>query len=566
MTDLHAQEPSVSSSSVAGPAAGSSAPPPSGGTVLESGKRISESQLFPLTRRFYSEKGPAAWQDGPVPFYITSNPFIAHSYAQIALSYLREAATRRPGSQSGAAIDPNKPVYFVELAAGHGQLSFFLLKQLVPLLRASSLKGLTVRYVMTDFAESNLRAFQEQPQLRPFVEAGVLDFAAFDVEQTDRLKLLNSGEVLDPSAPGNPLIVIANYIFDTVRLDGFKVQGGKLYEALATLHSPREGARLDEPAVLSDLETRFEHRPVTLPYYEDPGLDRILAGYTDRLSDTHVVFPIAALGCMRRLLALCGGRMLLLSSDKGYATEEELCYLGDSYVQHHDSVLSTMVNFHALSEYVRGRGGHAVVTSAKQVSLKTAALICGGTAEDFADTLLSFKEHAEDFSPYDFYTHITGLRGSSVQLSVEQIHGVLKLSRFDPSVFFDYSQQLVDNAAAAPESVRYELGVMLERLWDHFYPFGRDLPFELARVYLALGRPIEALRFNEISLRLFGEHAVTLCNMAMCHYQAENLDAALLCLDRSLSLDPEYSLAKAWRARVRGEQERRATTNAAGRI
>lgn len=556
MTDPAVKDPTASSNSPASP----SAPPP-GGKVLERGKRLSESQLWPLTRRFYDEKGPAAWQDGPVPFYITSNPFIAHTYAQIALSYLRDlCAQRQRGvtTEGVAPIDPSKPIYFIELAAGHGQLSFFLLKQLLPLLGASSVRGLKVRYVMTDFAESNLRAFQDQPQLQPFVEAGILDFARFDVERSDRLQLLRSGEVLSPESTTNPIILIANYIFDTVLLDGFKVQAGRLYEAMATLYSLREDASLDQADVLSDMETRFEHRPITLPYYNDPALDRILATYGERLSDTHVVFPIAALRCLQRLLTLSGGRMLLLSSDKGYATEEELCFLGDSYVQHHDSVLSTMVNFHAIGEYVRGRGGHAMVTTAKQVSLKTCAMLCGGSTDDFSDTLVSFQEHAEDFSPYDFYTHVTALRGSSAQLTVEQIQGVLKLSRFDPSVFFDYSQQLVDNAASAPESTRYELGLMLERLWDHFYPFGRDLPFEVARVYLALGRPLEALRYNEISLRLFGEHAVTLCNMAMCHYQAENLDAALLCLDRSLGLDPEYSLAKAWRARVRGEQERRA--------
>ncbi|MFO0576784.1 MAG: hypothetical protein U1A78_22515 [Polyangia bacterium] len=538
--------------------------PATDGIVLERGKRLSESQLWPLTRRFYDEKGPAAWQDGPVPFYITSNPFIAHAYAQLIVSYLRDLlmkAQRGPAgadSPEAAPLDPSKPIYIIELAAGHGQLSFFLLKQLLPLIGASSLRRLKIRYVMTDFAESNLRAFQEQPQLKPFVEAGVLDFARFDVERSDRLQLVNSGELLSPESLCNPLIVIANYIFDTVLLDGFKVQGGKLYEAMATLYSPRPEARLEDADVLGDMETRFEHRPITLPYYEDdPALDRILALYAERLADTHVVFPIAALRCMRRLLALSAGRMLVLSSDKGYASEDELSYLSDSYVQHHDSVLSTMVNFHALAEYVRGRGGYAALTTSRQVSLKTAALLCGGSAEDFADTLVSFQEHAEDFGPYDFYTHVTALRSASPQLTVEQIHGVIKLSRHDPSVFFDYSQQLVDNAAAAPESVRYELGLMLERLWEHFYPFGRDLPFELARVYLALGRPVEALRYNEISLRLFGEHAVTLCNMAMCHYQAENLESAMLCLDRSLALDPEYSLAKAWRARVRGEQERR---------
>ena len=55
---------------------------------------------------------------------------------------------------------------------------------------------------------------------------------------------------------------------------------------------------------------------------------------------------------------------------------------------------------------------------------------------------------------------------------------------------------------------------------------------------------------------MFGDHPVTFCNMGICYYHAEDFEHARRYFERSLELNPEYGLPKAWLARVAAERER----------
>ena len=253
---------------------------------------------------------------------------------------------------------------------------------------------------------------------------------------------------------------------------------------------------------------------------------------------------------------IAGQRLLVLSSDKGYTHEDELYYLTGQAIQFHGS-FSTMVNYHAMGQFIRGRGGVYIATSQRQLNLKTVALLLGGDADYFADTLLEFRERVDTFGPYDYYTLINHLRVAVQQnLSMDGCMELLRLSHFDPQIFLEFNRILLENAANLNDTARAEMQVALERIWDNFFPLGKDLPFEIARMYLAIRRPREALRYNEISLQMFGEHPVTYCNMGICHYHAEDYQEARRYFARSLALNPDYGLPKAWLARVNAEQER----------
>ncbi len=554
----------ASESSAAVPAA--SSPPPASapheesgeaapvGHAIEEGKRLSESMLWPLTRRYYEHKGPAAWSSGEIPFYVTSNPFVANCYAQIVLAFLRDAL-RVPGF-----VNPSQPIYIVEMAAGHGLLSFLFLRRFLPMLRSSSVRQLDVRYVMTDIAESNLAAWEQSVALAPFRDEGVLDFAIFDGENSSELHLRRSGQRLLPGRVENPLIVFANYILDSLIQDAFRIRDGVLQEALVTLRHPSPNPPLSDPGCMADITAHYDYKPCSLPRYQDPVFDGILETYRAALADTHVLFPIGPLRCLSRLRALSRDRVLLLSADKGYTEEEELFFLSDQYLQSHGCI-STMVNYHALASYATAEKGIALTGSQLQQSLKCVALLFGrgdsALREQFADTLLAYGTHADDFGPYDFYTHASAVRDSGGTLSMDGLFTLLRLSRFDPNVVLDNAQRILDLVPSAGDQTRRELVVMLERVFDNFVPIGRDLPFELARIYLMMNRPRDGIRFNDLSLKLFGEHAVTWSNQALCHHNAEDDAEALRCLDRALQLDPENATARAWRARLRGLERRR---------
>ena len=149
--------------------------------------------------------------------------FFAHALADLP----KEIPPLRSG-----AIDPREPVYVVEVGAGHGKLSLLMLRQLSEMgdrLPA----GVRLRYVMTDFTLSNVSKWSDNPKLQPFVRDGLLTFAAFDAERHSRV-VTSSGEAVS----GNPCIVIANYVFDTLRHDAYR---------LSVAHeSPEEAATLEE--------------------------------------------------------------------------------------------------------------------------------------------------------------------------------------------------------------------------------------------------------------------------------------------------------------------------------
>jgi len=55
---------------------------------------------------------------------------------------------------------------------------------------------------------------------------------------------------------------------------------------------------LGNPELLQSLELTFEDRPADADYYAEPELNRILRRYQERLGDTTVLFPTAALRCI----------------------------------------------------------------------------------------------------------------------------------------------------------------------------------------------------------------------------------------------------------------------------
>jgi len=530
------------------------------GYLIEEKQRLSQSLLWGLQRQFYDQRGLSAWESGTVPSYVTSNPYIANSYARVVLAFLRDALSAgATGSAKGVKIDPEKPIYIVELAAGHGRFSFLFLKKLLSLLQASSLRHLQVRYVMTDFTENNLRGWSAQPLFKEYLDSGVLHFGLFDIEKDATITLWRNGQALGPLTREdiqNPLIVFANYIIDTLTQDLFRSEGGQLHEVLVTLrHSQPTPPDLDDPEIMSQFSLSYDQRPINpSAYYPEPFLNQLLVSYRERLSDTTIALPVGGLRGIFRLLELSEKRLLLISSDKGYTHEDELFFLTTQHIQFHGS-LSMMVNYHAIGLALSEPrlGGLTVSTEQRHISLKTAAFLVGGSEPDFRDTLLTFREHMDIFGPYDFYTLSSQIRQHSQNPSIEQILGLLRMSYYDPNVVLDYSKELLEQSPNASDSMKQELYLALTRCWENFYPLGRDLPFEVARILLAMRRPREAVQFNLHSLSLFGSHPVTYGNMGICHYHAEQPEEALRCFDRSLELSPNYGLPKAWRARVLAE-------------
>jgi len=524
-------------------------PVPEGARVpLETSRRLSESLVWRLQRESYTRRGEQAWLADQVPYYVTSNPFIAGACARVVLGYLRD--------RSGAgALDLEAPLYVVELAGGSGQFGFLFLKALLACAREiPAMARLRLRYVMTDLATANVEAWRARDTLRPFVEAGLLDFATFDLERDSKISLVQSGETLSAGSLRNPLVVIAHYTFDTTAQDAFWVREGALHEGLVTTSSSREEPDLAEPELLARLSTRYEQRPARDDYYDDEALNRVLAGYRGRLGNTSFLFPIGALRGIRNLMALAGGQLLLLSGDKGYAHESELVACGDPQLTlHGGQCFSMMVNYHAIGLYFRERGGRALHGGTREKRLKLSAFLLGGGEDAFPETDSAFRREIDGFGPCEYYTLAAGIRKQLPAAPLEVILALVKLGGWDPHLVFHFAGPLAEQARGAPEPLRHELVRALEKCWEQFYPMDKDLPFELGRISAALERPADALRFYLESLKRYHEHPATLFNIGLCLYRLQRRREALAYMERALGLNGTYAPAREWRVRIQGE-------------
>lgn len=518
-------------------------------TQLEENQRFSRSVLWTLMKAYYHGMGPKAWHSGEVPHYATCNAYIAQCYATVVMAYLRELA--RTG-----ALDTSEPLYIVEVASGVGAFASYFLHKLGELKLESSLADLDVRYVMTDFTPTNLKATQEHPHLRPFIASGVLRHGKFDIDSDDTIELIGGG-TLSAGSCKNPIVIFGNYAFDTFRQDIFRVENGKLQEVCVSTRAPGVAPiDLTRTDLLGKLRTQYSNRDIEAAgYYDEPILNDLLAEYRTLLADTTFTIPVASLRALDRLLALSGGRGLLLSSDKGFTHLDELYHQDQQSMQLHGS-FSVMVNYHAMGRYFARRGGAYAATSRKQLTLKTAMCVLGGDHDAFVDTLSAFRRTIDEFGPGEFFDFLQQQRGEKKTL--QQILGLMRLSGYDPGVLLNYAEGIRTLCADIPEWLVVELRLAIDKTWNLYFASSQNLPFELARILLALRRPLEAARFNQIAIDWFGEVPAAYLNMGISYYYAENPAEALRCFERAKQLNPDFGLAHEWIARIQSERARAA--------
>src|SRR5712691_3658969 len=276
--------------------------------VLESAVPLAQSMVWHLQRTFYADQGIAAWSH--VPQSITTSPIIARAYARIVLGFLRDMS---------AALDPDQPVYVVELGAGSGRFAYRFLKAFSALLEETRGTRQRILYVMTDASASVVGYWRDNPRLRPFVESGVLDFAHFDLLELAPLELLNSGVTLRVGAVANPVVLVANYIFDSIPQDAFTIEGGQLFANLVTISASTPALDLTAPDSKVRLAVGFskDQNPTDADDEPDPVLRQILRGYRERLDDTTLLIPRAAMACVRFFKEMARDRLLWVISDFG---------------------------------------------------------------------------------------------------------------------------------------------------------------------------------------------------------------------------------------------------------
>ncbi len=184
--------------------------------------------------------------------------------------------------------------------------------------------------------------------------------------------------------------------------------------------SPRRGrSPTTRPRSCSGSSTSpSTERPAPLDYYGEAALDAVLRGYAARLDGATVLFPCAAMRCVTRLAELAGGRLVLLSADRGQSREERIACGEHVALTVHGS-FSVDVNYHAIGEIVARRGGQTLRPAHPHHHLCPTAFLLGEHVSGYAETQLAYEEHIERAGPDD------ACRGRPARLGDPRLFGGL---------------------------------------------------------------------------------------------------------------------------------------------
>ncbi|MEM9777662.1 MAG: hypothetical protein AAF902_24000, partial [Chloroflexota bacterium] len=369
-----------------------------------------------------------------VPHTISCNPFMARAYANLIQGYLQDMAEQ---------IDPAEPLYIVELGAGSGRLTYHLIHQLSPLLD----NNFNVKFVLTDFTDSIVKYWRSHPQLVPLAEKGVLDFALFDVMDMRPLDLLHSGRTLDPQSNKNPIILLANYFFDSIPQDSFVIENGELHSNLLSLYSGSdEEFVITDPNLWDALSLAYEPLPSNGAPYENELYNQILADY-EQLPDTSLSFPNIGLDCLQFWMVF--GDLLLLTADRGASHADALIGQDDPLPNLHGS-FSMMVNYHAISEFVERSGGRVFVPSHYQDNVQTLAYVLAKEKVSLQATQQAFEQSVLQNNPDDFFGLRYHLIKQIPEMAIDQFMSLMRWSAYDADILRLGLDHLVELVQAEP--------------------------------------------------------------------------------------------------------------------
>ena len=492
--------------------------------VIEPATRLARSALWNLQTRAYTEFGPQAWTTKGVPSYVTSNPYIARSYAQVVLGYLRDCLKL----EGSTPIDLTHPLYIFDLGAGTGRFGYLFLKNLHQLLTRLKFPDIKIRYVMTDIAPANIAFWKAHPYLQPFIKLGWLDFTHFKHDQSAPLRLELSGTELTSETVVNPLIVIGNYFFDTIPQDLFKVVDGKILEGRVALSMKSNSFTKDlsprDPAVINHLISQFEYFPIQdiENYYPaQPHLLSILKRYTETLEGIPFMFPEGAFKVINYFENLSQGRMLLLAGDQGRITQEQIKQQPDIFLSLHGS-FSIGVNYDAIAQYFRNRGNGTLLTTFSNPSLVVTASIVGGPLLMYPETCGAFDDHIDRFEPYDYYLLVNYTEKEWAFPNLDFIFLLIKAGRWDPINFNLFYDRIRSELKIASPLTHERFIDVVECCWQNFYPTAKDesnFVMNLGILLYDIGRYSEAIVFLERALKIDPENGLIYSNMACCYYE-----------------------------------------------
>ncbi len=466
-------------------------------------KPVSQSGLWKIQRDYYRHLGVAAWDD-KTPYHLTNSQVLTDTYADLIVAYLRDHPP-----------DMSRVFYMLELGSGTGKFAYQLVRDLRrKLAYFEELKNLRFCLVLSDIVRENVEFWQAHPKLGEQV-----DFCLMEPGREDLLFLEKSGGRLDTGA--QPLLVLANYVFDSMPHDEFRATPQGLEECLLELRP--------ESGVIEEVEVRRSYAPLSDRYPEH--IQKVLDHYRASVKEGAFTIPVAALDCLQRLRALAP--LAVLASDRGFtAIERMTLYPIHPLTIHQGGCFSHMVNFHALSLSFAS----ALMTGREL--LEGVQTCFFGDFDCGPNLRYAFQEGFARANNLNNCIEIYASFRNKVQLGT--LLSFLRLNLCDPNALAAVGKLIPGHLANHSYGERLELLQILEEVWanDYYFRGAPNVTFWLAHVYDSLRLFERALWFYEETARRQGVDAMLLVFQAQCLQNSRQIPEARRRYQQALQLVP----------------------------
>ena len=485
--------------------------------IIDDNVPFSQSSIWQLQQQFYAKKGIEAWQ-GQVPFYATSNAFIANSYARIMADFMADY-----NAQTGVS-----KFTILELGAGCGQFSYGCLQQLDKYIP----DAIDWHYQMSDIDQGIIQFWEDHEGFKAFTEKRQLSFLQYVAGDPLALEL---------SKDSGPLIVIANYFFDSLPADIYAVGNEEIRPVRVSISS-------DDKEV-----TNFEN--IVLTYTEGEQLKAeispVLQRYKDEILDSKLLIPTASFEVLTQLNALSTKGLLVLATDKAYVHLDELDHLDYPEITGHTGCFSVMVNFDAIAQFARSHNGSAFLPSTRS-GIKTAAFSFGFDLADYGRTQHTCQHYLDNFAPTDYLNLYRGMQKQLGRYNLEEAVSFMALSCWDPKVFMHLYKVIYEHLDGADMLTINYLTDHLDHVAQNFFwlPDSQDVLFQIAVIFHTLKRYESALTYYQQSLRYFPDVFGLYFNCGVCLYHLRRADEARTAFEKADQLDSSDPKVQEWLDRL----------------
>jgi len=478
------------------------------GYVIDIPKRLSEIELWNLMQSSYQNSGVQAWSSGKVPHLLTTGPLLAKVYHRLVKAFLHDCESK------GAFSNPAEPVYVVELGAGTGRLAWNFLFYQQRLLTEKR----KIVYVLTDVVDETIEFWKHHKYFAAMAQQGIIDYANYNAAEDREINLLVSGKTISLATVANPMVFIANYLFDVLKQDLFSIDNTYVYEERIALVSDRQDVRPESEDIFSHLWMATSKEKIDIVnYYQDLFVDKILSQsvsyYREQMPATmesyRFLFPYTALKAIHNLSTFTDSKTMLLMAERpgriqqdnvstDISSDDKDAYSGTKSsgkttggqngtsagetsgiseaisaarllaMGVHGPTFSLPVDTEILALGARELSSGLLQTNSVPVGLETCAFTFGCT-EELPYLREEFHLSLEEQSPEELFLILRNLRRHKEDLSLADLVVALRASGYDSHFLFQIYTSLEEMIKKAnPEETEEVARVLLEVDARHF--------------------------------------------------------------------------------------------------